>query len=175
MITKELKTKDQKEFDKIKSRIAEIDMERAILLKRLRENSEFAMALIKERILLMIGTFYSTPNINLIYCVNGGDVTITTKKKPTRLSYSATGYKKDDVIKEYTVTLNITKYETTGEALKTTYKIVSEELPKDVDKWLCMGNSVITKGQAKDYLTKSLNAEKKALEARIKQINETLK
>lgn len=172
--------KEGKDYATIKLSIARIDMERAELVKKLRATPKFALELINERLKLLFGKYFSTPNSELIYNIVSGTVEYLSIIKPlstTQRTNNRVLSKSKELFPamEYVVVLNITKYDKTGKSTPSTYKINSSELPKDVDKWLYMGNSEISKGEAKDYLTKALNAEKKALEARIKEINLIIK
>lgn len=59
-ITKSIvkQTTEEKEFVAIKKRLALIDIEMASLVKQLHSNTNFATALIRERIVLMTGKFF---------------------------------------------------------------------------------------------------------------------
>ena len=167
--TKPINTKEQKELDKLTVRLAVIDMERAEIIRQIRENSSYAVHYIKQKCASIIGKYFDTPNKDLVYYVTSAEVSYEAKKSATR------GSTKPTILKLYKVFLKVTKYDKTGQSFESQYKIISGELPKDVDKWLTMGNSQVTATDAKKYITSALIVEKKALQARIAEINSKLK
>lgn len=152
-----MNTKEQKEYDAIKKRIALIDMEKAELLKKLRSNIKYAVVVIREEMDKMTGKFYATPNPDHIYRIDDGTLA------------HAVGSKQIEVI------FDITKFKKDGQNEKGTYKIVTPVLPKDVVAWLNMGNRQLTLQEARVYIKDSLNAEKAALKARIREIDQLIK
>lgn len=169
METKPINTKEQKELDKLNARLAAIDMERAEIVRQIRENPAFAVHFIKHKIAAIIGKYFDTPNKDLIYYVKNASVKFTTNLQ------RSVGSAKSKTLKKYEVIINVTKYDKTGQSFEFVYEIVSSELPKDVDKWLTMGNSQVTSSDAKKYITSALIVEKKALQARIAEINAKIK
>lgn len=167
--TKAINAKEQKELDKLNSRLAAIDMERAEIVRQIRENPTYATQYIKQKIANIVGKYFDTPNKDLIYFVKNASVKFTTNLQ------RSVGSVKSKTLKKYEVIINVTKYDKTGQSFESVYEIVSPELPKDVDKWLTMGNSVLLDTDAKKYINMALIAEKKALQARITEINSKLK
>jgi hypothetical protein len=169
METKTINTKEQKELDKLNARLAALDMERAEIVKQIRENPTFAVHFIKHKIKNIIDKYFDTPNKDLIYRVNSADVKLTTNFD------HYVGSVKSKTVKNYTVSMLVTKYDKKGQSFASSYEITAAELPKDVEKWLTMGNSELSQADAKSYITSALIAEKKALQARITEINSKLK
>lgn len=77
------KTEETK-YKALKLSIAKVDMECAELIKKLRATPLFALELIRERIALMIGKYFSTPNQDLIYKIKSGTVEISAGTKIVR-------------------------------------------------------------------------------------------
>lgn len=169
MEPKVITAKEQKELDKLTARIAAIDMERAKLLKQIRENPVFAVQNIKEKIASIIGKYYDTPNKEVIYTIISGDVKLESSQ---RRIVGTTSFK---TFKTFTVDLKIVKYDKTGQNYNSSYLLRSAELPKDVLSWLTMGNTELTKDKAKQYIIASLKEEKKKLEEEKKKIDERIK
>ncbi len=167
--TKPINAKEQKELDKLNSRLAVIDMERAEIVRQIRENPTYAVQFIKNKFTGLVGKYFDTPNKDLIYRVNSAEVKLTTNLQ------RSVGSAKSKTLKNYTVSMKVTKYDKTGQSFESAYEIMSGELPKDVEKWLTMGNSELSQADAKKYITAALVAEKKALQARITEINSKLK
>lgn len=161
-LSKKPNAKEQRELAEINARISKIDMERAELLKQIRNNVVYAVQHIKDNITKIIGKYYKTPNDDVVYNVLSGDVVLNSTMPGV-------------VKNKYAVTLNVTKFNRLGTSYDTTYNITTPELPKDVHNWLCMGNVEMTPAEAKQYITASLIAEKKALQEKLAEINEKLK
>lgn len=162
-------------FQNLTKQLAQLDMERAKVLKELREKPEFVLKFIQEKIALMVGKFYATPNADLIYKVKAGIV--KTVPKESYVNEGPHGTIKRVPVKghDYVCELEITKYGIAGDVFETVYRISSPEMPKDVTKWLEMGNAEISVGKARDYMTKALHAEKKKLADEKKKIDDRIK
>lgn len=152
--------KEQRELAIITARLAKLDMERAELLKQIRNNTAFAIQHIKDKISRNIGKYYKAYKGDAVYVINSAHVVLSKRGSEGKM---------------YVVTLWVTKFDTSGQSHDSKYDLSSPELPKDVDMWLTMGNTEMPLSEAKSYVTAALLAEKKALQSKIDVINKKLK
>ena len=168
----------------LNSQLAKVDMQRAEILKKLKANPQYVLAYLKERATLIIGNFYQTQNLDVVYSVNSIDVKKITEKEvvinsssttKTRYIKSVDIKKKKIICDEYCVVLTITKYNRDGSMIEDGYVLLSPEMPRDVDKWLTIGNSKIDANDAKIFINMAIQEEIKKHEAKVKELKAKLK
>jgi hypothetical protein len=166
---KPLNLKERKELEQLQKRMAELDMEKAVVFKKLCLNPTYVVTIIEDSIKKVVDKYFDTPKSETVYYVKSGTVEYGAVEVKTP------GIRGTKILKEYKVILLITKYDKTGNSYETQYDLRTTEMPKNIENWLKLGNNELPRADAKKFVLAALKKEKEALETRIKIIDKQLK
>ena len=166
---KPLNLKERKELEQLQKRMAQLDMEKAEVFKKLCLNPTYVVAIIEDNIKKIVDKYFEAWKSETVYYVKSGTV------EYGEFEVKITGVRGTKIEKEYKVVLFVTKYDKAGNLYETQYELRSTEMPKNIGNWLRMGSVELSRVGAKKFVLAALTKEKEALQVRIKLIDKQLK